>query len=432
MAMPGTPGSTASFSGAGGATPVFVVNMPGGGGMGGPISAPPGPPASGPTGGGGGGGLNWDALAAKESSGNWKTNTGNGFYGGLQFDDSTWKQYGGDKIAPRADLASKEDQIAIAQKAFDARGGGSSLWPANFGQLTTPLPAPGSMGGGGGGPGMGMPQGMGFGFPLGPNIGPAPLGGGVGTGVGGVNPFSSPFAPGGVLGGPTLPMPGQVGPPGGGGAAPGTMGPFPVPNGMGTPGGPIVPPPGQLGGGQAPPAAGIGTGATQIGGVTPGVAMGGQGGIGLAPGGTIDTAIGAAAAGLDLLAPGAGQAAQTGMKLANRAIQQAGQVAAIGVGGLMETFLPTGGSELANSGWLPRIAGGLAGAKAALPNIAGGKGDAQPPLTPDQAKQQQGQTAPPGQGPNIGVTINNNNASPDQNMAQADWHAQQMYAGAAR
>lgn len=72
-------------------------------------------------------GLNWDAVAACESGGNWHINTGNGFYGGLQFDYGTWLSNGGGSYAPRADLASREQQIAIATKLYDARG--SSPWP---------------------------------------------------------------------------------------------------------------------------------------------------------------------------------------------------------------------------------------------------------------------------------------------------------------
>ncbi len=72
-------------------------------------------------------GRNWDAVAACESGGNWSINTGNGFYGGLQFDIGTWDANGGGAYAPRADLATREQQIAIANKVADARG--SSPWP---------------------------------------------------------------------------------------------------------------------------------------------------------------------------------------------------------------------------------------------------------------------------------------------------------------
>ncbi|MCW2522611.1 MAG: hypothetical protein JWO63_946 [Frankiales bacterium] len=72
-------------------------------------------------------GRDWDAVANCESGGNWAINTGNGFYGGLQFDSGTWLGAGGGAYAPRADLATREQQIAIANKIADARG--SSPWP---------------------------------------------------------------------------------------------------------------------------------------------------------------------------------------------------------------------------------------------------------------------------------------------------------------
>jgi hypothetical protein len=71
--------------------------------------------------------LNWDAVAQCESGGNWSINTGNGFYGGLQFDYGTWLAYGGGSYAPRADLASRDAQIAVATRLYNARG--SSPWP---------------------------------------------------------------------------------------------------------------------------------------------------------------------------------------------------------------------------------------------------------------------------------------------------------------
>jgi hypothetical protein len=70
----------------------------------------------------------WDRLANCESGGNWHINTGNGYYGGVQFSDGTWDAYGGEKFASRADLASKSEQITIAEKLLDARGW--SPWPA--------------------------------------------------------------------------------------------------------------------------------------------------------------------------------------------------------------------------------------------------------------------------------------------------------------
>ncbi|SDI98272.1 Uncharacterized conserved protein YabE, contains G5 and tandem DUF348 domains [Frankineae bacterium MT45] len=73
------------------------------------------------------GALNWDALAMCESSGNWSINTGNGYYGGLQFNLSTWLSYGGGAYAARPDLATKAQQIAVATVLYNARG--RAPWP---------------------------------------------------------------------------------------------------------------------------------------------------------------------------------------------------------------------------------------------------------------------------------------------------------------
>jgi LysM repeat protein len=70
----------------------------------------------------------WDKLASCESGGNWGINTGNGYYGGLQFADGTWDGNGGNKYASRADLASRAEQIVIASHVLDGRGW--SPWPA--------------------------------------------------------------------------------------------------------------------------------------------------------------------------------------------------------------------------------------------------------------------------------------------------------------
>ncbi|GAA4112492.1 hypothetical protein GCM10022415_07320 [Knoellia locipacati] len=69
----------------------------------------------------------WDRVAACESGGNWSINTGNGYYGGLQFSYSTWKGYGGQRYANTANRASKGQQIEIAQKVLVAQGPGA--WP---------------------------------------------------------------------------------------------------------------------------------------------------------------------------------------------------------------------------------------------------------------------------------------------------------------
>ena len=69
----------------------------------------------------------WDAVAQCESSGNWAINTGNGYYGGLQFSQSTWAAHGGTAYAPRADLATKSEQIAVAERVLAGQGPGA--WP---------------------------------------------------------------------------------------------------------------------------------------------------------------------------------------------------------------------------------------------------------------------------------------------------------------
>ncbi|KOV61810.1 transglycosylase family protein [Streptomyces sp. MMG1121] len=69
----------------------------------------------------------WNKVAACESSGNWSINTGNGYFGGLQFTQSTWEAYGGGRYAPRADLATRDQQIAVAERVLDGQGSGA--WP---------------------------------------------------------------------------------------------------------------------------------------------------------------------------------------------------------------------------------------------------------------------------------------------------------------
>lgn len=69
----------------------------------------------------------WDAVAQCESGGNWSINTGNGFYGGLQFTTSTWRAFGGTAYAPNAHQATKAQQIAVAQRTLAVQGPGA--WP---------------------------------------------------------------------------------------------------------------------------------------------------------------------------------------------------------------------------------------------------------------------------------------------------------------
>ncbi|MEV4556988.1 transglycosylase family protein [Kitasatospora sp. NPDC049285] len=69
----------------------------------------------------------WDRVAQCESGGNWSINTGNGYYGGLQFSSSTWRAYGGGQYAGRADQASRAQQIAVAERVLASQGPGA--WP---------------------------------------------------------------------------------------------------------------------------------------------------------------------------------------------------------------------------------------------------------------------------------------------------------------
>jgi resuscitation-promoting factor RpfB len=75
----------------------------------------------------------WDAIARCEAGGNWAINSGNGFYGGVQFDQGTWERSGGLRYAPRADLATREEQIAIASVTQARQGWGA--WPVCSGRV---------------------------------------------------------------------------------------------------------------------------------------------------------------------------------------------------------------------------------------------------------------------------------------------------------
>lgn len=70
----------------------------------------------------------WDRVAECESGGMWSADLGNGFYGGLQFSQEVWKSYGGEAYASRADLASRSQQIAVAEKVLDDQG--PKAWPS--------------------------------------------------------------------------------------------------------------------------------------------------------------------------------------------------------------------------------------------------------------------------------------------------------------
>ncbi|MEO3767342.1 transglycosylase family protein [Streptomyces sp. B8F3] len=69
----------------------------------------------------------WERVAACESGGDWATNTGNGYFGGVQFSQTSWAAAGGRSYAPRADLATKQQQIAVAERLLSMQGPGA--WP---------------------------------------------------------------------------------------------------------------------------------------------------------------------------------------------------------------------------------------------------------------------------------------------------------------
>ena len=85
-------------------------------------AAEPDPAPAAPAPSSGGSGVDWDRIAKCESGNNWSINTGNGYYGGLQFDKGTWLSNGGGQYAPRADLATREQQIAVAETTYASRG----------------------------------------------------------------------------------------------------------------------------------------------------------------------------------------------------------------------------------------------------------------------------------------------------------------------
>ncbi|OFN34041.1 resuscitation-promoting factor Rpf1 domain-containing protein [Corynebacterium sp. HMSC072A04] len=83
----------------------------------------------------------WDRLAQCESGGNWAINTGNGYHGGLQFSAQTWQAFGGGEFAPTANQATREQQIAVAERTLAQQGWGA--WPAcsaSLGLNSAPTP----------------------------------------------------------------------------------------------------------------------------------------------------------------------------------------------------------------------------------------------------------------------------------------------------
>jgi hypothetical protein len=94
------------------------------------------PPGAAPAGGTAGGASVWDDLARCESGGNWAINTGNGYYGGLQFSHGTWHNYGGGEFAEYPHEATREEQIIVAERLRAARG--YAPWPACRAELGLP------------------------------------------------------------------------------------------------------------------------------------------------------------------------------------------------------------------------------------------------------------------------------------------------------
>lgn len=288
----------------------------------------------------------WNAMAQKESGGNWAIDTGNGYQGGLQFSPSSWQLAGGTQYAPSANLATPYQQALTAENLLTQQGPGA--WPNTWTPGSTgPAPDVAAVPGMPGGQlANGMPQSAPFGGPSGIT-------------------FGSPFA------------------------------------------------------GQAGSAPGLGAGA---GGVSPpSNPQGGQAGLSGAP---MDALMGAAS-GLDALMPGAGAVAKIGIQEINRAIEFGGQVAGIGASAIGE-ILSVGDNPRGSLGasWFGKLAGGLAGARPALPNMAGQK----PPGAP-QAQPGQG---PAGQTVNNTVNLTNNKASEDQNGRTVAEHVGAMYAPAGR
>lgn len=245
-----------------------------------------------------------------------------------------------------------------------------------------------------------------------------PSGGFGGAGGGGIPGLGGAGGGGGLLGAALSPPTGTPGA--------SAMGPAPLGGALGS----------SLGGGLG---ATPGRGNTAQTSRAPSAGPGGGGfaGIGGMPMGLAQTAIQLGSLAIDSQAPGAGQAAaaaaQVGIQLANRTAGYIGQAAAIGVGGLMQTMLPNN-SELADptNSWMGRIAAGFAGARPALPNMAGGAGEeappdqqnpageSQPPQTPEEAQKQAAQQNGGGQkGPMVNVE-NMNNYSNDGGMTLAN------------
>lgn len=231
------------------------------------------------------------------------------------------------------------------------------------------------------------------------------------------------------------------------GAAPGV----PIPPGpVATPGGPLPLPPG------VKPGAPLGQqGPTSIGGISPppgygpGFTVTGGGLVGLLeslPATAVNVAIAAAAGaaheggavgpdgirrfegGGDVASSVASAAINIGIEEINRAISFAGQATGILASGVMETFLPAGGSELANNNWITRFLGGIVGARPALPNVAGKPAQPGPEQLgpPPLRTEHYGTGAPPGPVQNTGVNIEHYHVEQSEDRAGQDLARHQM------
>ena len=413
-------------------------------------------------------GANWDATAQGESGGNWATNTGNGYFGGLQFTQSSWQAAGGTAYAPRADLATPDQQKQVADRLLQMQGPGA--WPHTF------VPnAPGLAGGGAvgyfaeggtlggtaaqaptlpGGPSgtdtvpamlspgehvlttqdvaaMGGQQGVyDFRAALQGGSGPAPrpstAGGSGATQIGGLG------APPGLGSGFTVTGGGLIGVAesipatianaaieAGAAAAAAATGGATEDLGMYYFGnGGAVRYFGDGGDAEAGGAAAAGTGGpggNGAGGGSPGGgAPGGAAGVGGAPspaggGGTGTGAGGGGAPGGSVVSAAIG----IGIQELNEAISKGGQMVGAGVGGLQQTFglQQFAQTPLAQNSWITRIIGGVTGAQPQLPNMAGqhqgGSPEGVPGMTPMTGPQDVGPFGPsrgPAPGPAPGGT----------------------------
>jgi hypothetical protein len=135
----------------------------------------------------------------------------------------------------------------------------------------------------------------------------------------------------------------------------------------------------------------------------------------------------------DMFAPGSGAAVQIASQEIQRAIKFGSQAAAIGVGGLLDTFLPTGGSDLANNNWITRVAGGFAGVQPQIPNLAGKSAsvDAMQRPTPSAMALpppiSSGQGSGPAPGPNVTVHFTHNCATEDPAINELTGQMIRMY-----